>query len=175
MKKSSSTPLIEFKPNAEYDRYYWDLPPNDDGRSVTVFHTGNRIMDEHAAKVRARSQASELRRTRIAAEGIPITLTKDPHIARIAEELQFTEQPGKDMIKEMKERMRRDNVSTFFALPLFAPQTTTTQDALFYDELKHGLCQSTARSDKKYFMKRNGFTDYNEDRIKYKDQMRDGL
>ena len=31
---------------------------------------------------------------------------------RIAQELQFTEQPGKDMIAEMKERMRRDNVST---------------------------------------------------------------
>merc|ERR1712196_356181 len=66
-------------------------------------------------------------------------------------ELQFTEQPGKDMIAEMKERMRRDNVSTFFALPLFAPQTTTTQDALFYDELKHHLCRTTAGSDKKYF------------------------
>ena len=57
--------------------------------------------------------------------------------------------------------------TTFFALPLFAPQTTTTQDALFYDELKSHCCRSTAGSDKKYFMKRNNFTDYNEDRIKF--------
>jgi hypothetical protein len=38
---------------------------------------------------------------------------------------------------------------------------------LFYDELKSHCCRSTAGSDKKYFMKRNNFTDYNEDRIKF--------
>jgi hypothetical protein len=170
-----STSLPEFKPSTEFNRDFWDIAPKNDARSVSVFHLGNRIMDEHAAKVNARVKASQERRERIQNEGIDVTLTRDPHIQRIAQELQFTEQPGKDMIAEMKERMRRDNVSTFFALPLFAPQTTTTQDALFYDELKHHLCRSTAGSDKKYFMKRNNFTDYNEDRIKYKDQMRSGL
>jgi hypothetical protein len=160
--------MPEFKPSTEFNRDFWDIAPKRDDRNVSVFHLGNRIMDEHAAKVNAREKSYTARRERIQKEGIDVSLsTQDPHIQRIAQELQFTEQPGKDMIAEMKERMRRDNVSTFFALPLFAPQTTTTQDALFYDELKSHCCRSTAGSDKKYFMKRNNFTDYNEDRIKF--------
>merc|ERR1712118_50233 len=131
---------------------------------------GNRIMDEHAAKVNAREKAYTARLDRIQKEGIDVSLsTRDPHIQRIAQDLQFTEQPGKDMIAEMKERMRRDNVSTFFAMPKFFPETTTTQDCLHYDELKFRQCRMV---DKKHFNKVNDFTVYNEDRIKYKDQMR---
>merc|ERR1719428_281644 len=111
-----------------------------------MFHEGNRVMDEHAKKVNMRTAQSALRTQRLKEEGIEVKVTRDPHVQRIAQELQFTEQPGKDMIAEMKERMRRDNVAT-----LFAPQTTTTQDALFYDPLKYHLCRATAGSDKKYF------------------------
>merc|ERR1719207_386696 len=123
-------------------------------------------MDEHAAKVNARVKESEARRERIGKEGIDVTMTRDPHVQRIAQELQFTEQPGKDMIAEMKERMRRDNVSTFFAMPEFFPKTTTTQDLLNYDEFK---ARHAVSVDRRFFMKPNDFTQYNEDRIKYKD------
>merc|ERR1719271_1144586 len=126
-------------------------------------------MDEHAAKVNARVKVSEERRERIEKEGIDVTMTRDPHVQRIAQELQFTEQPGKDMIAKMKERMRRDNVATFFAMPEFFPKTTTTQDLLEYDELK---ARHAVTVDRRHFNRPNDFTQYNEDRIKYKDQMR---
>ena len=94
------------------------------------------------------------------------SVLNDETICQLAQECRQAEEY--DPVKDVRERMKRDNVSNIFKLPRGELKSSTSEAFVF----NKPMMDSIKSRDTSYVAKKDGFTLYNEELLKFKDNIR---
>jgi hypothetical protein len=146
-------------------------PPSEGSHaSRRPIHTGNLHYDRLARQTWYAADVRKLTRAPLEIDGVKVTNTMEPHQRRIQEEVEakydIPKEGPRDQIKRMIAAGTKDHVAqSVFCQPIIRPVRTDAQDMLQYTRIKQKECKR-ARSyeGQRHFLKRNYFTDFNEQR-----------
>lgn len=160
---------LDFRPQNQFALEFYK--PSDDGYSTTG-KTQNEEINRYIKESSERRAARQARTGQVSTRGAPIAA--DPAVADLTKDIRTSEAgspaagaedgPELNIAARAKKQGRKDHISSLFQVPKMRPDSTTTRDAHVEFDC-HGV-------DKEFHFKRNAYTEYTEDCVRYKHTMR---